>query len=153
MSSIPYAATRDGQMFALGVCYTAALIQHAFLVPDFSPKAKAPSKPRKPRKPKSRVFVADLPLSNQPPAACAARTADRSNVSVTERAVLVPSVTSLPQVAPFGQPGSLTPSQVRCLEQAEAFGIATATAERTLADFRSREARKALRQKVKAVLR
>lgn len=147
MSSITYACTRDGQMFALGVAYTAALAQTAFLVPDFSKREKAPAKPRI-GKPRSLKWEEKLPLSNTPPASCAAPTADRSNVSETGRAVASPLQTRL---TPSGQPGSLTPSQVRCLEQAEAFGIATPQAEKTLADWREREARKALRKMVKGV--
>jgi len=129
MSSIPYAATRDGQMFALGVAYTAALAQSAFLVPDFSPRAKAPAKPRKPRKPSSRVYLDSLPLSNTP---------GSTDLQKQESCGQHPGGHT-PLAPNAGQPGSLTPSQLRTLEQAEAFGIATPQAEKTLADWRERK--------------
>lgn len=93
----------------------------SLLSPDFSPKAKAPSKPKPVRKLKSRVFVSDLPLSNTPPApvlGSSDQTSECGSSAAGTMQTMPPSV----DVPASGQPG-LTPSQVRNLERAERFGI------------------------------
>lgn len=137
MKTAPYLYRRFANSIAAEVTFEAGteLVtrQGGILEYDASPRAKAPAKPKPVRKPKSRVFVADLPLTNQPPAP--------------------PLPVPVALVGGHDSGPALTPRQVERLETSEQLGLLNADGRRNLADWREREARKALRRKVKAVSR